>query len=75
MGEANTCCGFGGTFAVKFPQISTAMAQVKCGSIVECGATTVVSNDPSCLMQIRGYFDRQGNPIPCLHLAEVLVRS
>ncbi len=75
MGEATTCCGFGGTFAVKFPQISTAMAQVKCGSIVDCGATTVVSNDPSCLMQIRGYFDRQGNQIPCLHLAEVLVRS
>jgi L-lactate dehydrogenase complex protein LldE len=74
MGEARTCCGFGGTFAVKFPEISTAMAQVKCNSIVDCGAQTVVSNDPSCLMQIRGYFDKHGNALPCLHLAEVLAQ-
>ncbi len=73
MSEARTCCGFGGTFAVKHADISTAMAQVKCASIVDCGAATVVSNDPSCLMQIRGYFDHHGNPIPCLHLAEILV--
>ncbi|MBA3937369.1 MAG: (Fe-S)-binding protein [Planctomycetes bacterium] len=75
MGEARTCCGFGGTFAVKFPEISTAMAQVKCNSIIDCGAHTVVSNDPSCLMQIRGYFDKHGNTLPCLHLAEVLART
>jgi L-lactate dehydrogenase complex protein LldE len=75
MGESGTCCGFGGAFSVKFPQISTAMAQVKCGAIVDCGATTVVSNDPSCLMQIGGYFDRQGKSIPCLHLAEILVQA
>jgi len=54
MAEAESCCGFGGTFAVKFPTISTAMDEVKCASILETGADVVVSNDSSCLMQIRG---------------------
>ncbi len=72
MKEAETCCGFGGTFAVKYPMISTAMGEVKCSSIMETGADYVISNDSSCLMQIQGLFDRQGNPIKSLHLAEVL---
>ncbi|HRK30069.1 MAG TPA: (Fe-S)-binding protein [Tepidisphaeraceae bacterium] len=72
MKEAQTCCGFGGTFAVKFAPISTAMAEVKCSSAIETGADYVVSNDPSCLMQIRGYVEKQKLPIRTLHLAEVL---
>lgn len=72
MKEAQSCCGFGGTFAVKFPQISTAMVEVKSGSIAETEADIVVSNDPSCLMQIQGYLDRQKQTTRCLHLAEVL---
>ncbi|MCS7032734.1 MAG: (Fe-S)-binding protein [Phycisphaerae bacterium] len=72
MAEAQTCCGFGGTFSVKFPQISTAMAEVKCRSAVETGAEYVVSNDPSCLMQIGGYVQKQQLPIRTIHLAEVL---
>lgn len=72
MGEAESCCGFGGTFSVKFPQISTAMAEVKALSIEETAADYVVSNDPSCLMQIKGYLQRQQMPAKCLHLAEVL---
>ncbi|QGJ70256.1 L-lactate dehydrogenase complex protein LldE [Planctomycetales bacterium 10988] len=76
MGEAETCCGFGGTFAVKFPQISTAMAQVKSNSAEESGAEYIVSNDASCLMQIQGYLDRQPkNEIRCFHLAEVLAKN
>jgi L-lactate dehydrogenase complex protein LldE len=75
MREARSCCGFGGAFAVKMPEISTAMAEVKARSIVDTAADAVVSNDPSCLMQIEGYLRRQGNPIPCYHLAEVLVRQ
>jgi L-lactate dehydrogenase complex protein LldE len=74
MGEAKSCCGFGGTFAVKFPQISTAMAQVKCTSIDETAADVVISNDPSCLMQIDGYLSRQDSKVKCLHLAEVLAK-
>ncbi len=74
MGEAESCCGFGGTFAVKFPQISTSMANVKLESCQQTGADYVVSCDPSCLMQLQGYFERQKYPAKCLHLAEVLVR-
>jgi L-lactate dehydrogenase complex protein LldE len=75
MGEAEACCGFGGMFAVKFPQISTAMAEVKCNSIVETGVEYVVSNDSSCLMQIQGYINRHSpRVVKSLHLAEVLAR-
>jgi L-lactate dehydrogenase complex protein LldE len=72
MKEAETCCGFGGTFSVKFPEISTAMGEVKCASILETGADLVISNDSSCLMQIQGLLDRQGKKIRSMHTAEVL---
>jgi L-lactate dehydrogenase complex protein LldE len=76
MGEAESCCGFGGIFAVKFPQISTAMAEVKCNSIIETGVEYIVSNDSSCLMQIQGYMNRNSpRVIKSLHLAEVLARQ
>jgi L-lactate dehydrogenase complex protein LldE len=75
MKEAETCCGFGGTFAVKFPMISTAMGEVKCASIAETGADFVISNDSSCLMQIRGVMDKQGKAVKTLHLAEVLAQT
>jgi len=75
MSEAETCCGFGGTFSAKFPMISTAMGEVKCASIAETGADFVVSNDSSCLMQIRGVLDRQGKSTKTLHLAEVLAQT
>ncbi len=72
MGEAETCCGFGGTFSAKFPMISTAMGDVKCASAAETGAEYIVSNDSSCLMHIQGLLSRQGNPLKTIHLAEVL---
>jgi L-lactate dehydrogenase complex protein LldE len=72
MDERALCCGFGGTFAVKFPQISTAMAEVKCQLVIETEAEFIVSNDPSCLMHLQGYLERQGSEIGTLHLAEVL---
>ena len=76
MGEAESCCGFGGMFAVKFPQISTAMAEVKCNSIIETGVEYIVSNDSSCLLQIQGYMNRNSpRVIKSLHLAEVLARQ
>jgi L-lactate dehydrogenase complex protein LldE len=75
MNETETCCGFGGTFAVKFPAISTAMGEVKCTNILATKADYVVSNDSSCLMQIQGLLDRQGNKVRCLHLAEVLAQT
>ena len=75
MKDAEVCCGFGGTFAAKFPMISTAMAEVKCASAFETGADYIVSNDSSCLMQIQGLLDRQGSKMKTIHLAEILARS
>ena len=72
MMEAETCCGFGGTFSAKFPMISTAMGEVKCASAIETGADFLVSNDASCNMHLQGLLDRQGKPLRTIHLAEVL---
>ncbi len=66
------CCGFGGTFAAKFPMISTAMGEVKCANAAETGAEYIVSSDSSCLMHIQGLLARQGRPLKTIHLAEVL---
>ncbi len=72
MDAAEECCGFGGTFSVKFPELSGAMTQVKLDSIARTGAHTVVGIDASCLMQIRGAASRAGLPLRAMHLAEVL---
>ena len=72
MMPAEECCGFGGTFAVKFPELSGAMAATKIDAITRTGADTVVSLDPSCLMQIQGVLSRAGSSIRTMHLAEVL---
>lgn len=72
MDERDTCCGFGGTFATKFTQVSTAMAEVKAGSIARTGADLVISGDSSCIMHLQGYLSRQRSPVRCMHLAEVL---
>ena len=73
MVEAETCCGFGGTFAAKFPMISTAMGEVKCASACDTKAEYIVSNDSSCLMHIQGLVDRQKRFIKTISLAEVLM--
>jgi len=72
MRDAETCCGFGGTFATKFPMISTAMGEVKCASAAETGAEYIVSNDSSCLMHVQGLIDKEGRKLKTIHLAEVL---
>ena len=72
MDAAEECCGFGGTFSVKFPGVSGGMARTKIDSIVRTGADTVVSIDSSCLMQLQGAMSRAGLAIRTLHLAEVL---
>lgn len=72
MDAAEECCGFGGTFSVKFPEVSGGMARTKIDSILRTGAGTVISLDSSCLMQIQGTLSRAGLPIRTMHLAEVL---
>jgi L-lactate dehydrogenase complex protein LldE len=72
MEPREECCGFGGTFSVKFAELSGALARGKIDAIVRTGAKTVVSLDPSCLMQIQGALSRAGLRIRTMHLAEVL---
>jgi len=72
MEAAEECCGFGGTFSIKFPEVSGSMARTKMDSIRKTDAGTVVSIDSSCLMQLRGVIQRAGLPIRAMHLAEVL---
>lgn len=72
MDTAEECCGFGGTFSVKFADVSGGMVRTKVDSIHRTGAGFVVGVDSSCLMQIQGALSRAGSSVRCLHLAEVL---
>jgi L-lactate dehydrogenase complex protein LldE len=72
MDESDRCCGFGGTFAVKYPEISTAMVDDKVKTILDTGAEAVVGCDVSCLMNIRGRLSRLGSTVRALHIAEIL---
>jgi L-lactate dehydrogenase complex protein LldE len=66
------CCGFGGSFSVRFPEISGAMVQDKASFIEKTGADTLVTTDAGCLMNIAGCLRRRGSKIRMLHLAQVL---
>jgi L-lactate dehydrogenase complex protein LldE len=70
--QADECCGFGGSFSVRFPGISGAMVRDKAKAIEKSGAQAVVATDSGCLMNIAGYLRRTASPIRALHLAEVL---
>lgn len=72
MADNETCCGFGGTFAVKFEDISLAMADQKLANALATGAEYIISTDLSCLMQISGYAKAQQLPIQTMHIADVL---
>jgi L-lactate dehydrogenase complex protein LldE len=72
MEASETCCGFGGTFCVKYPEISVQMAAEKAKNIVASGADLVLGGDYACLMNIAGYLKRQGSTVHVRHLAEVL---
>ncbi len=72
MENADACCGFGGTFSVKYPEISSAILDNKIAAIERSGASTVVACDASCLMQIGGRLSRIGSKVTTKHLAEVL---
>lgn len=70
--RATECCGFGGTFAVKQPDISAAMAKDKADNIAATGADVITSADCGCLMNISGTLDKQGRSLPVKHLATLL---
>jgi len=68
----DACCGFGGTFSIKFPKVSVSMLDEKIESIVNSGANTVVSCDMGCLMNIDGALSRRGISVKTKHIAELL---
>jgi L-lactate dehydrogenase complex protein LldE len=70
--DAEECCGFGGTFAVKNAAVSTAMLRDKLAGVAATGAGAVCACDSSCLMHIGGGLERQGIPVRAVHLAEIL---
>ncbi len=72
MNDVETCCGFGGTFAVKFEPISIAMADQKVNNAAETKAEYIISTDMSCLMHIDGVIKYKGADLKVLHLADVL---
>jgi L-lactate dehydrogenase complex protein LldE len=70
--RADECCGFGGSFAVRYPGISGSMVQDKAGFIEQAGVSAVVATDAGCLMNIAGCLRRRGSAVRALHLAQVL---
>src|SRR5262249_10734661 len=73
--RADECCGFGGSFSVRFPEISGAMVRDKASLIEKTGADVVVATDAGCLMNIAGCLRRRGSKTKALHLAEVLAKT
>jgi L-lactate dehydrogenase complex protein LldE len=75
MNDVETCCGFGGSFAVKFEAISIAMADQKITNTLDTQAQYLISTDMSCLMHLDGYIKNKGLNIQVLHLADVLANG
>jgi L-lactate dehydrogenase complex protein LldE len=69
------CCGFGGSFSVRYPQISGAMVCDKAAFVQQSGADTLCATDAGCLMNIAGRLRRVGSPVRVRHLAEILVST
>jgi len=72
MDDPDACCGFGGTFCVKYPDISNAIVAKKTESIDASGANTLLAGDLGCLMNMAGKLRRQGSRVEVRHVAEVL---
>jgi L-lactate dehydrogenase complex protein LldE len=73
--RADECCGFGGSFSVRYGSISGAMVQDKCSFIEQAGVSAVIATDAGCLMNIAGCLRRRGSAVQALHLAEVLEKT
>lgn len=72
MVDSDRCCGFGGAFSVKYPDISIAMAEDKVRNIIDSGADVVVGCDIGCLMNIQGMLERKGFAVKTAHIAQLL---
>jgi len=74
MQDYRLCCGFGGTFSVKFPEVSVAMGEDKIKAAASAGAEYLIANDSGCLMHLAGVIRRQGLSLKTMHLAELLTK-
>ena len=72
MNDVETCCGFGGTFTIKFDSISVGMGEQKVENALATGAEYLISTDLSCLMHLQGYIKQKGHSLKTMHLADVL---
>ena len=72
MHDSDKCCGFGGSFSVKYADISAAMVEEKVKNIIDSGADTVAGCDMGCLMNIQGMLSRKGSDIQVMHIAQIL---
>ena len=72
MHDSDACCGFGGTFCVKYPEISTRLVDEKCANVLATGAGVLLGGDLGCLMNIAGRLARESHPVRVFHVAEVL---
>ena len=73
--NSEVCCGFGGTFCVKYPEISDRMVADKVGAVVSTGADTLLAGDMGCLLNMAGKLTREGHAVSVRHVAEVLAGS
>jgi L-lactate dehydrogenase complex protein LldE len=74
LARQDQCCGFGGSFAIRYPQISGQMVDDKMSCILATDADVLISTDTGCLMNIGGRLHREGKKVEVLHLAELLER-
>jgi L-lactate dehydrogenase complex protein LldE len=72
MRDGETCCGFGGTFCIKYPEISAKIVSDKVGNIEASGADVLLGGDLGCLLNMAGRLKRLGKPTRVYHVAEVL---
>jgi L-lactate dehydrogenase complex protein LldE len=72
MKNSDICCGFGGAFSVKYPEISTAILEDKVKNIIDSRADVVVGVDMSCLMNIQGLLSRKKSGVKIMHIAQLL---
>jgi L-lactate dehydrogenase complex protein LldE len=75
MRDTDMCCGFGGTFSVKFDSISSAMAEQKVNNALELDVDYIISTDHSCLLHLKGYIEKNNIPLKTMHLADVLANG
>ncbi|MGL4347519.1 MAG: (Fe-S)-binding protein [Chitinophagaceae bacterium] len=73
--DNTTCCGFGGTFSVKFPDISASMGEEKIFHAIATGAEYITSLDMSCLMHLQGLIDKKSLPIKTIHITDILTAN